>query len=118
MYDHSQGLGATITIQWHHRLWLSEGLSQATLVMIGARGTGTIPLIASIRRHAKLCYRSITTQHLINGRKFISWNCFILIVRKPDFFCLHSIRMNTVHLTTFAELLETIFNHSVRVPNN
>ena len=37
---------------------LSEGLSQATLVMTGARpgGIGTIPLIAAIRRHSKLCY--------------------------------------------------------------
>ena len=39
-------------------MWLSEGLSQATLVMIGARpgGTGTIPLIATIHRRSKLCY--------------------------------------------------------------
>ena len=41
-----------------HPLQLSEGLSQATLVMTGARpgGTGTIPSIAAIRRHSKLCY--------------------------------------------------------------
>ena len=68
----------------HHRPWLSEGLSQATFVMIGARGTGTIPSIATIRHRAKLVFYSITTQHLINGRKFTSWNCLTLIVRKPD----------------------------------
>ena len=38
-----------IAIQWYRRPWLSEGLSQATLVMIGARGTCTIPYIAAIR---------------------------------------------------------------------
>ena len=38
-----------------HAARLPEGLSQATLVMIGARGTGTIPSIATIRRRSKLC---------------------------------------------------------------
>ena len=38
-----------------HAARLTEGLSQATLVMIGARGTGTIPSIATIRRRSKLC---------------------------------------------------------------
>ena len=38
-----------------HAARLSEGLSQATLVMISARGTGTIPSIATIRRRSKLC---------------------------------------------------------------
>ena len=38
-----------------HAARLSEGLSQATLVMIGARDTGMIPSIATIRRRSKLC---------------------------------------------------------------
>ena len=67
---------ATIVIKWHCQPWLSEGLSQATLVMTGGRGTGTIPSLAAICRHAKLCYCSITTQHPINGRKFTPWKCF------------------------------------------
>ena len=39
-------------------MWLSDGLSQATLVMIGARpgGIGRIPSIAAICRRSKLCY--------------------------------------------------------------
>ena len=39
----------------NHAARLSEGLSQATLAMIRARGTGTIPSIATIRRRSKLC---------------------------------------------------------------
>ena len=39
----------------NHAARLSEGLSQATLVIIGARDTGTIPSIATIRRRSKLC---------------------------------------------------------------
>ena len=36
--------------------WLPEDLSQATLVMIGARCTGMIPLIAAICHHTKLTF--------------------------------------------------------------
>ena len=35
-----------------------------------------------IAQSCAICF--ITTQHLIKGRKFTSWNCLILIVRKPD----------------------------------
>ena len=44
------------TIIVDHVARLSEDLSQATLMMIGARGTGTIPSIAAIRHRSKLCY--------------------------------------------------------------
>ena len=80
------------------RPWLSEGLSQATLVMIGARDTSTILLIAVICCRAKLCYCSITMQHLINENSLLGI-LLTLIVHKPDlklFLCLHSIRINAV----------------------
>ena len=50
-YDHAARFSGIA----NHAARLSEGLSQATLVMIGARGTGTIPSIATIRHRSKLC---------------------------------------------------------------
>ena len=40
------------------------------------RGTGTIPLIATFVVTQSYAICSITTQRLINTRKFTSWNCF------------------------------------------
>ena len=107
------GSGATIAIQWHRRPWLSEGLSQATLVMTGARGTvtGAIPWIAAICHRAKLCYCSITTQHLISRRKFTSWNCFDSNGAQTKFvICLRSIRINTV-ITVSCDHLSYLLRH-------
>ena len=73
-----------IATMWHRRLRLSEGLFQATLIMIGARVTGTIPSIAAIGRCIKLCYCSIIMQHLINGRNSLPGIVLTLTVCKPD----------------------------------
>ena len=55
----------------------SIGLGSTT-VLAGVLATDElrieIPSIAAICRRAKLCSCSITTQHLINGTKFTSWN--------------------------------------------
>ena len=51
--------------------------------MIGARGTGTIPLIAAIGHHIKLYYCFITMQHL-SEEKSLPGIVLTLIVHKPD----------------------------------
>ena len=56
-------------------------------MMIGARGTGTIPLIAAIRRHAKLCcidLHVLQRNIQLTAENSLPGIVLTLIVRKPE----------------------------------